>query len=249
LIHIRHELDLERHANSTPLTQREREVLDLVAQGCTSREIGERLGIAAGTVDCEVNGAMAKLTARTRTHAAFLAATPAAPAGPLFVLEEPTAEVFDALFHELTNAGWDVGPDWDILDNTNGIAPPGTVCVGTVRSTEDARSALAAAVSGAGLIVSARAALLERLIRDLQGLCAGAGREKSLSDDERRLLALLAAGISVSEAARRLYISRRTAERRLRAARRALGVRTTTEAVMAVGRSQRGRLLHIVRAS
>jgi DNA-binding CsgD family transcriptional regulator len=186
LIHIRHELDLERHANSTPLTQREREVLDLVAQGCTSREIGERLGIAAGTVDCEVNGAMAKLTARTRTHAAFLAATPAAPAGPLFVLEEPTAEVFDALFHELTNAGWDVGPDWDILDNTNGIAPPGTVCVGTVRSTEDARSALAAAVSGAGLIVSARAALLERLIRDLQGLCAGAGREKSLSACERR---------------------------------------------------------------
>jgi DNA-binding NarL/FixJ family response regulator len=121
------------------------------------------------------------------------------------------------------------------------------MAVGTVRSTEHALSALAAAVGGAGLIVTARGTMLERLIEDLQDLCAG--RKQRLSYEERRLLKLLAAGISVSEAARKLYISRRTAERRLRAARLTLGVRTTTEAVMAVGRSQRGRLLHIVRAS
>lgn len=222
-------------------------MLNLVAAGCTSREIGNRLGIVAATVDCEVNGAMTKLTARTRTQAAFLAAAPSAPDGPLFVLEEPSAEVVDELVRELANAGWDVRPDWEILDSTNGIAPPRTVWVRTVRSTEDALSALAAAVSGAGLIVTARGAMLERLIEDLQDLCAR--RELRLSYEERRLLKFLAAGTSVSEAARKLYISRRTAERRLRAARLALGVRTTTEAVVAVGHSQRERLLQIVRAS
>jgi DNA-binding CsgD family transcriptional regulator len=62
-----------------------------------------------------------------------------------------------------------------------------------------------------------------------------AGR-RELSDDplrfdQRRLLELLAQGMTVGEAARRVFVSRRTADRRLAEARIALGVRTTTEAV------------------
>ena len=45
-------------------------------------------------------------------------------------------------------------------------------------------------------------------------------------------LELLAEGRSLGNAAATLHISRRTADRRLAAARRALGVRTTTEALL-----------------
>ncbi len=57
-----------------------------------------------------------------------------------------------------------------------------------------------------------------------------------LSGEQRELLRLVAAGLPLGEAARRLNLSRRTADRRLSAARRALGVGTTTEAVLAVVR-------------
>jgi DNA-binding CsgD family transcriptional regulator len=55
--------------------------------------------------------------------------------------------------------------------------------------------------------------------------------DNPLRSDQRRLLELLAEGMTVEEAARRVFISRRTADRRLAEARIALGVRTTTEAV------------------
>ena len=53
-----------------------------------------------------------------------------------------------------------------------------------------------------------------------------------LDEQQRRLLNLLAEGFSVAAAARRLYLSRRTADRRLAAARAALGVRSNAEAVV-----------------
>jgi LuxR family transcriptional regulator len=56
---------------------------------------------------------------------------------------------------------------------------------------------------------------------------------EALTHDEQRVLALVRAGLAVGEAARELHISRRTADRRLAAARRKLGVRTTAEAVVA----------------
>jgi DNA-binding NarL/FixJ family response regulator len=54
----------------------------------------------------------------------------------------------------------------------------------------------------------------------------------TLDEEQRRLLALLACGFSVPEAARRLHLSRRTAERRLAEARAALGATTNAEAVL-----------------
>jgi DNA-binding CsgD family transcriptional regulator len=56
--------------------------------------------------------------------------------------------------------------------------------------------------------------------------------DSSLDDEQRRLLALLGRGLSVTEAAKRLRLSPRTAERRLSEARAALGAATNAEAVL-----------------
>lgn len=56
------------------LTPREREVLDLVAQGQTNKEIARDLGIGPGTVKAHVEKLIAKLGVADRTQAAVFAA-------------------------------------------------------------------------------------------------------------------------------------------------------------------------------
>ncbi|NVB39754.1 response regulator transcription factor [Pseudenhygromyxa sp. WMMC2535] len=51
------------------LTPREREVLELLADGLSNRVIGERLGISAHTVKFHVDALLDKLEARSRTQA------------------------------------------------------------------------------------------------------------------------------------------------------------------------------------
>jgi DNA-binding CsgD family transcriptional regulator len=60
-----------------------------------------------------------------------------------------------------------------------------------------------------------------------------------LTCDERRLLELLAEGRALGEAAEALHLSRRTADRRLAAARGKLDVRTTAEAVLIASSGER----------
>jgi DNA-binding NarL/FixJ family response regulator len=55
-----------------PLSVREREVLALVAQGETSKEIGRLLDLHFKTVDLYADRAVTKLNAKNRTHAAVL---------------------------------------------------------------------------------------------------------------------------------------------------------------------------------
>jgi ATP/maltotriose-dependent transcriptional regulator MalT len=55
------------------LTPRERDVLALVAQGCTNREVGERLFMAEKTASVHVSRILAKLDVRSRTEAAAVA--------------------------------------------------------------------------------------------------------------------------------------------------------------------------------
>ncbi len=60
--------------SSSPLSARETEVLQLVAQGESTRRIATRLGLSRETVETHVRSGMRKLGARTRTEAAALVA-------------------------------------------------------------------------------------------------------------------------------------------------------------------------------
>lgn len=56
------------------LTEREREILGLIAEGLTNRQIGERLFLAEKTVKNHVSGLLAKLGMQRRTQAAVFGA-------------------------------------------------------------------------------------------------------------------------------------------------------------------------------
>jgi DNA-binding CsgD family transcriptional regulator len=115
------------------------------------------------------------------------------------------------------------------------------VCTGLVRDAGDAAEALLAAVAGAGLVVHAQAErdVIDRFVDDLRRFgpvdhrTGEPDRGPDLSADERRLLDSLSDGKTLGEAAAALHVSRRTADRRLAAARGKLGTRTTAEAVVA----------------
>ncbi len=56
-----------------PLSDREREVLVMLAQGIANKEIADKLHIAEGTVKNHVSNILGKLQAQNRTHAADIA--------------------------------------------------------------------------------------------------------------------------------------------------------------------------------
>ena len=118
----------------------------------------------------------------------------------------------------------------------------------------DERSAVAAlrlALDGRDLLIHAIAdrPILDRLYDDLRRLGPVEIRTAPipesepplLAGDEAALLALLAGGRTLREAAADLHLSLRTADRRLASARARLRVSTTAEAVSAVARQQHGR--------
>jgi DNA-binding NarL/FixJ family response regulator len=55
------------------LSKREREVMDLLAQGLTGEQVAERLFLSAETVKTHIRNAMGKLEAHTRVHAIAIA--------------------------------------------------------------------------------------------------------------------------------------------------------------------------------
>jgi two-component system, NarL family, response regulator len=56
-----------------PLTRRERDVLELVADGASNREVADALGISERTVGLYVSSILSKLGARSRTEATSIA--------------------------------------------------------------------------------------------------------------------------------------------------------------------------------
>jgi DNA-binding NarL/FixJ family response regulator len=133
-----------------------------------------------------------------------------------------------------------------LVDGFREGAGADAVCVGVVADAADAEAALLAAVSGSGVVVDARAPreVVDRLCGDLRTFGPVEHRlsrrtRPVLTREQRELLALLAGGASLGDAARQLHVSRRTADRRLAAARSALGAGTTAEALAAFARLPR----------
>jgi DNA-binding NarL/FixJ family response regulator len=232
---VRRTVRRERKVGS--LSGRERVVLTLVGTGLTTAQVAARLGIAPSTANTLVRSAMRKLGASTRMQATVLAG----PQGPssggrsVIALDNRAAAraLRDASRRELIIvSGW---------------CPPNgrhAVCYGHVDSASDLRAAVMAAARGSRLIVeiSAESGLLEGLVEDLQRIGDVEVRttfgKEWLAPDEQRLLELLSKGVSVTAAAQRLHISRRTANRRLAHARMTLNVNSNTEAVLQIARDR-----------
>ena len=70
----------EPMSEADPLTARERQVLELIAEGLSNRQIGERLFISVKTVSVHVSAVLRKLGVSTRTEAALWQRDPGSPA-------------------------------------------------------------------------------------------------------------------------------------------------------------------------
>jgi DNA-binding NarL/FixJ family response regulator len=71
---LRPELPSGRATRRMPsLSRREREIMDLLAQGLTGEDVAERLVLSSETVKTHIRNAMGKLEAHTRAHAVAIA--------------------------------------------------------------------------------------------------------------------------------------------------------------------------------
>jgi DNA-binding NarL/FixJ family response regulator len=120
---------------------------------------------------------------------------------------------------------------------------PGVLCTGVVETAADARRAVLAALAGSDLVVDCRAdrEIADAMCDDLRRLGrldhrVMAAPDAVLGNDQRLLLSALAAGRSLSWAAQQLHVSKRTADRRLAAARTSLGAANTAEAIVTATR-------------
>jgi DNA-binding CsgD family transcriptional regulator len=137
-------------------------------------------------------------------------------------------------------SGWKARRDFELPTSPWDLSARRWVLVGPIDDAEQAGAAIEALTRGVGLAVAVRVTgdLRHRTLEDLHRLGAVQTaapltvRPAGLLDEEqRRLLAALAAGATVTEAARQLHLSRRTANRRLTAIRERLGVQSTAEAI------------------
>ena len=135
---------------------------------------------------------------------------------------------------ELRRSGHDVVPGWRLPSAPWDLRDSRRFSIGVVDDEGSARAALIAAARGTGIVVDLdeSSELGQLFVEDLSRLGVVERRAPSpLSPEQQRLLALLRDGRTVPEAATALFISVRTAERRLQECRQAFAVRSTAEAV------------------
>lgn len=162
---------------------------------------------------------------------------------PLMVLRD--ADEVRASARRLREGGHRVQDGFALDDEPFALGGARLLCAGRVDDLAAAAAALVAAVRGAGLLVDL--ALEDEIAADFLedlgrigavtfGVAPSEARDQApaLAGEARLLLELLADGATIPDAARQLYISVRTAERRVGDARKALGVRTTAEAIAAL---------------
>jgi DNA-binding NarL/FixJ family response regulator len=156
---------------------------------------------------------------------------------PVVVVEGPE-EAFSQAVAEAESAGWQIRSGFESVAGGN------IVRVGVIASADDAAQALLAVLGGAGVIVHGLAPreVLDRLLDDLRHVGPVEHRRRlsavgpALDEDELKILRLLGEGWRLGDVATELGLSRRTADRRLASARRALGVARTVEAVSSARR-------------
>ncbi len=155
------------------------------------------------------------------------------------------------VLRRLARAGWHTREGFALPEAGWDVAGQQLVLFGRVSDMDTAALAVLAAARGAAVVVitdeqsdagRAVAADLARIGPVTRGSStdpapdtdAGADRpdELPLSDEQRALLTRLAAGETIAAAAESEFLSLRTANRRIAEARKALGVRTTREAVL-----------------
>ncbi|QGG94396.1 hypothetical protein [Actinomarinicola tropica] len=144
--------------------------------------------------------------------------------------------------------GWVVVDGWRTPAPRTATGP--VVRAGTVVDSEGAAAVVLAALEGDGVLVHATASggtgreLVDQLCDDLRRIgplehhVGGSASSDApvLDDDQERLIELLAGGMRLGDAAAALHISRRTADRRLAAARLAYGAPTTAALLAAHAR-------------
>jgi DNA-binding NarL/FixJ family response regulator len=169
--------------------------------------------------------------------------------GPLIVLP-PDGDPTPAL-RKASGAGWHPHRGLAVPEEPWDLGTARHLAVASIGSAEEAAAALLLAVRGAGLIafVDRGAPWAAGFLADLGRIAAPAPDvadeqpDIGLSKEQCDLLDLLAAGASIASAAASLYVSLRTANRRIAAARKTLGTASTSEAVVAYSRlrERRGR--------
>jgi len=167
-----------------PLSNREREVVELLAEGLSGAEIAERLVLSPETVRTHIRNAMAKLGASTRSQAVAVAlrrreigGKPEGPAGPArpassangapTVSPEGLARPLVAAIDGLLSL-WDVDGGWIFLAEDDGL----TLRRVAERTTADAHGQPQTLALGEGAL--GRAAL-ERRAQILRGTGTGGG--------------------------------------------------------------------------
>lgn len=159
-----------------------------------------------------------------------------APPPPVLVCSGP--QDVPAAVQTLTTSGWSVRPGFALPEEPWDLGRRRWACQGAVDSTGEAEQATWALVRGCALIVTPGANAPPEFLDDLgragqvQPVAPALIVDERLEPIETALLELLADGHSVAEAGASLYLSPRTAQRRLTSARAALGVRSTREAVV-----------------
>lgn len=177
----------------------------------------------------------------------------AAPAGddtPRWVVAS-SAEATGVL-RRLARAGWRTREGFALPEAAWDVSGQQLVLFGRVSDVDTAQLAVLAAARGAGVVVitdeisdTGRAVLAD--LARIGPVRTGPGGDETaerddlpLSEEQRSLLERLGAGETIAAAAEAEYLSLRTANRRIAEARKALGVRTTREAVLAYLRATRG---------
>jgi DNA-binding CsgD family transcriptional regulator len=149
-------------------------------------------------------------------------------------------QTFETAIEEIAAIGWDCRRDWRLPERDWSVSDSRLVCCGRVVTFDDVSAALLAAVRGAGVValVEPEAEPGMRLREELRSLGPVEERVRrhgdvtELSLEQIELCRLLGRGLSLTDAATQLHLSRRTAFRRLADVRAALNVVTTREAVL-----------------